>query len=138
MLVDSPDEFLQVSAYVSVPIAVATGLITVFLVGSVVKAQRRPVQTGSEGLVGQSAIAQADFQREGDEYIGQVFVHGEIWNARSGVPVTAGQSVPVLGRHGLALQLAGGSPGDRPHKGDVPTEDVVSQNLHQSTKEPNR
>ena len=46
MLVDSPTGFLHVSLEVLVPIALATALITVFLVSQVVKAQRSRVLDG--------------------------------------------------------------------------------------------
>ena len=116
MLIDSPTGFLHISLEVLVPISVATGLITVFLVGSVVKAQRGRVQTGEEGLLGLHAIAQDSFAADESEFQGTVFVHGELWKARSSEPVAAGASVKVNGREGLILQVEQNSQQTPPSK----------------------
>lgn len=103
MLVDSPTGFLHVSLEVLVPIAVATALITVFLVSQVVKAQRSRVQTGGEALLGVEAVAQDEFVEQEDAFMGQVHVHGEYWRALSPIPVNSGQHVLINGRDGLTL-----------------------------------
>jgi membrane-bound serine protease (ClpP class) len=103
MLVDSPTGFLHVSLEVLVPIALATALITVFLVSQVVKAQRSRVQTGGEALVGEQAVAQDEFTEQEDRFVGQVHVHGEFWRALSPIRIARGQHVRVAGRDGLTL-----------------------------------
>ena len=103
MLVDSPTGFMRVSLTLLIPISVATGLITAFLIASVVKAQRRRILTGGEGMLGMPAVARVDFLTNEDEYTGQVFVQGEIWTARSNRPVASGQAVRVQSRQGLTL-----------------------------------
>lgn len=103
MLVDSPIGFQRVSLDVVVPVALATAVITVFLVGSVVKAHRGRVQTGAEGLTGGRALAETDFLPRGDRYTGTVRARGETWNATSGQPVAAGEAVEIQGREGLTL-----------------------------------
>jgi membrane-bound serine protease (ClpP class) len=103
MLVDSPTGFLHVSLEVLVPVALATGLITVFLVSQVVKAQRSRVRTGGEALVGQQAVAQDEFTEQEDAFVGQVHVHGEYWRALSPTHIASGQHVRVAGRDGLTL-----------------------------------
>jgi membrane-bound serine protease (ClpP class) len=103
MLIDTPGEFLYVSLEVLVPIAVATGLITVFLVSSVVRAQRSRVQTGGEGLIGMRGLAKDSFVSDGAEFHGPVLIRGEWWNARSSVPVAIGKTVTVSARQGLTL-----------------------------------
>jgi membrane-bound serine protease (ClpP class) len=106
MLVDSPTGFLHVSLEVLVPVALATGLITVFLVSQVVKAQRSRVRTGGEALVGQQAVAQDEFTEQEDAFmgfVGQVHVHGEYWRALSPTHIARGQHVRVAGRDGLTL-----------------------------------
>ena len=106
MLVDSPHAFLRVSLEVLIPMALATGVIIVFLVGSVVRAQQSKVLTGGEGLVGLEAVAEQEFTPMDGTYRGQVFVHGEIWNSRSLAPVSAGDRVKVQGREGLELTVS--------------------------------
>ncbi len=78
MLVDSPIGFIRVSPWVIVPIALATAAITFFLVGSILKAHRVPLQTGSEAMAGTEAVAVEDFTLAGDKYAGLVRTHGEL------------------------------------------------------------
>ena len=105
MLVDSPTGFLRVSLSVLVPVAVATGLITVFLLSRIVKSQRGRVQTGGEALLGREAVAQEKFLPDSTGFHGQVFVHGELWRAHSATPVSSGQAVRIKGREGLTLEV---------------------------------
>jgi membrane-bound serine protease (ClpP class) len=105
MLVDSPTGFLHVSLEILVPIAVATALVTVFLISQVVKAQRSRVRTGGEALVGQQAVAQDAFTELGQQFVGQVQIHGEYWRALSPTCVAPGQCVRVAGRDGLTLHV---------------------------------
>lgn len=103
MLVDSPAGFERVSLAVVAPVALATALVTVFLVGSIVRAHRRRVQTGGDELVGMAAVAAEDFVAEGEHFAGLAQVRGELWRAVSPTPVTAGQSLAIEGRQGLTL-----------------------------------
>jgi membrane-bound serine protease (ClpP class) len=105
MLVDSPTGFLRVSLSVIVPVAVATGLITVLLLSRIVKAYRGPVQTGGEALLNREAVAQETFLPDNAGFHGQVFIHGELWRAHSATPVSSGQAVRIKGREGLTLEV---------------------------------
>jgi membrane-bound serine protease (ClpP class) len=96
---------MRVSLGVVVPIAVATGLITVFLLSCIVRAHRHQVQTGGEALVDQTAVARGKFVPDSQGFRGQVFVHGEIWQARSASPVGEGQAVHICARDGLTLEV---------------------------------
>ena len=60
-----------------------------FMVGAGLRAQRLPVQTGKETMLGQVATAVARIDATG----GKVFVEGEYWNAVSESPIEAGQTV---------------------------------------------
>lgn len=64
------------------------------------RAQCCPVVTGVEGLVGREAEALTPFGREGS-----VRVRGEIWSARSSLPVEAGQKVVIRRLEGLQLEV---------------------------------
>jgi membrane-bound serine protease (ClpP class) len=105
MLVDSPTGFLHVSLEILVPVAVATAIVTVFLVSRIVKAQRSRVQTGSEAMIGLEAVAQNEFVVQDDAFAGQVQVHGEFWRALSPRKIAQGQHVRVEGREGLTLKV---------------------------------
>jgi membrane-bound serine protease (ClpP class) len=105
MLVDSPAGFEGVSLRVLLPVAAATAAVTLFLVGSIVRAHRRRVQTGSEALVGTGAVAAENFVPEGQHYAGLVRTHGELWKAVSPAPVAAGDALTIRGSRGLTLTV---------------------------------
>lgn len=105
MLVDSPGGFVGVSLKILIPVAIGTAGVTFFLVGSVVRAHRGRVQTGSEELAGTQAVAQESFHRDGGNYCGLVHTHGELWKAESPTPVDAGQVLEIMERHGLMLRV---------------------------------
>jgi membrane-bound serine protease (ClpP class) len=64
------------------------------------RSRRRPVVSGGEQLVGDTAVAIGDFDSRG-----QVRIHGEIWNARTRTPIRAGQDVRIVARDGLTLTV---------------------------------
>jgi membrane-bound serine protease (ClpP class) len=76
----------------------AGSLVLLAIVSFAVRARRRPVVSGSEGLLAERAEAVEAFESRG-----LVRVHGELWNATSRTPVRAGQRVRILGRDGLTL-----------------------------------
>jgi membrane-bound serine protease (ClpP class) len=82
-------------------IAVASAAAFMSLVWLAARARKRPVVTGIEELVGQTAVAVADFQGHG-----QVRIRGEIWQAESIAPVRGGQPVRVQALDGLVLTVA--------------------------------
>lgn len=114
MLVDSPEGFMRVSLGAVLPVAFATAAVTTFLVGSVVRAHRRGAVTGSEGLVGERAVAANAFVAGPRGYTGTVRTHGELWRAASSHPVAAGDVVDVTAMEGLTLQV--GDPAERAEK----------------------
>lgn len=84
-------------------LAVVMGVVTIWAGAKAMAAQRRPVITGGEALVGQTARVQESF-RAGEA--GHVFVAGELWNAdlEQG-EVVAGQHVRITGRTGYTLNV---------------------------------
>lgn len=101
LLFDADTPELAVSRQVIVGIAVASAAAFMGLVRLAARARKRPVVTGIQELVGQVAVALADFDGRG-----QVRIRGEIWQATSTVPVRRGQSVRVLALDGLVLDVA--------------------------------
>ncbi|MCJ7453121.1 MAG: nodulation protein NfeD [Steroidobacteraceae bacterium] len=65
-----------------------------------VRARRRPVVSGTEGLLREQAEALAGFDRQG-----LVRVHGETWSATSHAPIHAGQRLRITKVHGLTLEV---------------------------------
>ena len=68
------------------------------MLGSVIQARKRPVVSGAKTMVGAKAVALESFDLEG-----QVRTQGEIWQARSTIPVKAEQVLKITGTDGLVL-----------------------------------
>jgi membrane-bound serine protease (ClpP class) len=100
LLVDSPMPEMRVHLLTALAVSVPIGVITVFLVSLVLKARRNKVVTGAQGMVGEVAIARTPLSPAG-----QVFVHGEIWNAVSSSNVAVGEQVQVRSVNGLTLEV---------------------------------
>jgi membrane-bound serine protease (ClpP class) len=86
-----------------ITLATGLGLFVVWAGYKALAAQRNPVLTGSEGLIGRTAIARNAFSAG---QTGSVFIQGEWWNAtlRQGA-VSAGQAVRVVARNGFLLTV---------------------------------
>ncbi|HUG99273.1 MAG TPA: nodulation protein NfeD [Gammaproteobacteria bacterium] len=81
-------------------IAAVGGTAVMAIVWVALRARRQPVVSGREDMIGAMASAVTDFHGRG-----QVRTHGELWNAESGVPVGAGQTLRVTGMKGLVLTV---------------------------------
>jgi membrane-bound serine protease (ClpP class) len=93
---------IRVSVSLIIVVALSLGAFFAFLVGAAVRAHRRRVETGSEGLCGRVARTLTPLDPEG-----LVLVEGERWAAReeTGATVPAGEEVVVTGTEGLRLKV---------------------------------
>ena len=98
MLIDTSHDFLRVSYTVIFPVVFTTAAIVIFLVTLVIRAQSRKSEVGQEGLVGLIGTAETDVSPEG-----KVFVHGEIWNARSSDDLDKGSKARVVEVDGMTV-----------------------------------
>ena len=98
MLFESPDPQLQVSLGVALSAAASVAIIILFILRHALKAQGHRITTGIQGLVGEAGVASTDLAPAG-----QIFVHGEIWSAKSLRPVQQGAKVRVLQVNGMEL-----------------------------------
>ncbi|MGI9291119.1 MAG: NfeD family protein [Gammaproteobacteria bacterium] len=80
--------------------ATAGGLAMLGLVYMLMKARNRPVVSGVEKLIGDTAEALEDFSGSG-----AVILEGERWNATSQVAVSKGQRLRVTAIEGLVVQV---------------------------------
>ena len=78
MLFDPAGPGYQVSIWVALAIAGTFTLLMVFALTKIVQARRRRPVTGQEELVGQVGVV-----RKALDPAGLVFIHGELWQARS-------------------------------------------------------
>jgi membrane-bound serine protease (ClpP class) len=100
MLFKSAEPALRVSLDVILGVAVFSAAVVAFLVTMALRAQRRQVRTGLEGLVNERGVARTALAPEG-----RVFVHGELWRAVGERPVAAGEPVVVTGVDGMTLRV---------------------------------
>ncbi len=99
-LVDAPIPEMRVRLVTALAVSIPLGLITAFLMGIAVRARRHKIVTGKQGLIGEIGIAQSTLAPAG-----KVFVHGELWDAVSTIPVPAGERIVVRQVDGLTLRV---------------------------------
>jgi|SRR5579864_2869605 len=100
LLVDAPIPEMRVHLLTALAVSVPLGLITAFLMSIALKARRNKIVTGIQGLLGETGIAQSSLSPQG-----KVFVHGELWDAVSSVPIAAGERIIVRQVDGLTLRV---------------------------------
>ncbi|MGB5133234.1 MAG: nodulation protein NfeD [Steroidobacteraceae bacterium] len=98
VLMDTDTAGMAVSRGLIGGIATVGGSLMLGTIWLAMRARRRPVSTGREQMVGDSAEAVSAFNGKG-----QVRIYGELWNAVSAVPVAAGQQVRIDRVQGLTL-----------------------------------
>jgi membrane-bound ClpP family serine protease len=106
ILFDTEGTGFEISLWLIGATAVTSAVIMMFGLGLAVRSFRRGVVSGAEEMLSATGKAMQDFEQEG-----RVFVHGEIWTAKSSQPLHAGQAVRVIGRDGLKAR--GRTPGVR-------------------------
>lgn len=98
LLVDGPIPEMQVHLLTALAVSLPIGVIAVFLMSLVMRARKHRVATGPEAMVGEIGVAQTPVGPDG-----KVFVHGELWNARSQNEIAEGSRVRVRGVEGLRV-----------------------------------
>lgn len=83
-----------------IPLFVVGTLAAIGIAWLILKALMAKPTTGREGLLGEEGVAMSDIAPEG-----RVFVHGEIWTARSKVRIGSGEPVIVVAIDGLKLMV---------------------------------
>lgn len=100
LLVDGPVPEMQVHWITALSVSIPLGLIAIFLVTLVLRAHRRQTITGEAGMIGEIGRAETAL-----DPTGRVFVHGELWNARSEIPIAQGARIVVREVHDLLLTV---------------------------------
>jgi membrane-bound serine protease (ClpP class) len=103
MLFDPAGENYQVSLTVALIVAGVMATMVGLAMAKIVQVRRAPVVTGQSELIGQVGVVRQALDPEG-----LVFVHGELWRARTdGESVSPGETVRVEGfDDGLTLRVA--------------------------------
>ena len=101
LLVKTDAPFMQVSLSFLLPTIITAGAIMFGMAWLAMKARRRAPVTGKESMVGEIATAKTDVAPRG-----QVFLHGELWEAVSDAPIQKGDEAEVRSVDGLTLTVA--------------------------------
>jgi len=96
LLIDSPAPYLQISLVVIITTVVIISGLFLLVAGFAIRAHRRKVATGREGIVGSQGEV-----REG----GLVFVEGELWRVTSDQPLETGDKIKVVAVDGMRLKV---------------------------------
>jgi membrane-bound serine protease (ClpP class) len=98
LLVDGPIPEMRVHLVTALAVSIPLGVIAVFLMTLVLKAHKNRVTTGTEAMVGEIGVARTSLGPHG-----QVFVHGELWNATAQREIPQGARVRVRAVDGLRV-----------------------------------
>ncbi len=100
LLFKSADPAVRVSwsvigALVLTVVAVMSVILTL-----AIRTFRSPVKTGREGLLQETGVARTDLAPTG-----KIFIHGEIWNARSEIEIPAGTPIRIVAVEGMTVRV---------------------------------
>jgi len=98
MLIDAEIPGLEISLAFVVPLAAVSALILAGIGAFALRARQRPAVSGTEAMIGGTAVALEDFGREG-----WVQAFGERWHARSELPLARGERARIVAVDGLTL-----------------------------------
>ena len=99
MIFREPQVF-RVSFKIIVPLTVTISLWSIFILGKVLQIRLKKPQTGKEALLGETGVAYTDIDNKG-----KVFIHGEIWDAKSDEKIQKGEEIEVKQIQGLLLKV---------------------------------
>jgi len=111
MIFDSPEEWARLSLRVLIPTVMVFAGFFVLCVWLVVRAQKRPVITGLDALVGETGRLVQGI--ESPEEPGKVVCHGEIWDARADLPLAIDARVRVVAVENRMVLVVPESPSDQ-------------------------
>ncbi|MBU1054436.1 MAG: nodulation protein NfeD [Proteobacteria bacterium] len=100
MLFEGSVPGMKISFDVLLSTIIFVSLFFVTVSALVFKAQVSKSRSGSEGLIGETGIIKIDTKPEG-----KVFVHGELWKARSKIPLSEGTKVKIVEIDNLVLEV---------------------------------
>lgn len=102
LLFESVDPVMRISISLIIGFALATAVFTGVILRMIVRAHRQKVSGGKEGIIGEIGEARSAFTPGKP---GRVFVHGELWNARSTDNLHEGDEIIVEEINGLELKV---------------------------------
>jgi len=100
-LIDTQQEYFQISRKLIIFIAITSALFTVFILGYLWRVRKSKVVSGAEAIIGANAAVMDDFSEQGF-----VLFDGERWAATSREQMTQGQIVTIDAVKGLTLLVS--------------------------------
>jgi len=100
MLFESSSPELRVAWSVLLPTIILVSGFFVAVAALVFRAHANKPKTGARGLMNETGVVKKDLEPEG-----KVFIHGELWKARSPKTLPAGTKVRVVGVDSLVLEV---------------------------------
>lgn len=101
MLFDSADPLMRISLSVIIPSAIVSALFFIITFRLAYRAFRSKPSTGLEAMMGAEGFAKTRIDEQG----GTVIVNGELWNAKSDIPIEEQSPVIVQEVRGLTLKV---------------------------------
>jgi membrane-bound serine protease (ClpP class) len=100
LLIETEYNFMRISLSVMLPFIAITAALTIVCVGAILRVHTKKSLVGNEGMIGQIGTAETDINP-----FGTIFIHGEIWQARSKSPIKKGERVRVCSLKNLELTV---------------------------------
>jgi membrane-bound serine protease (ClpP class) len=100
MMFEGDNPVVRLKWNVIIPTILFVSGFFVLVAGMVFKAQVNRPKTGTGGLVGQEGVVREPLSPEG-----KIFIHGELWQAKSDMTIKIGTKVRVKGVRGLVLTV---------------------------------
>ncbi|MBH98158.1 MAG: serine protease [Rhodospirillaceae bacterium] len=100
ILIDSDIPGLGIPIPLIFSVALIASLSIMLIIWLAMKSRNQPVVAGIEDIKRTKAIAKESFVTEG-----QVWVHGELWKARTNTPIEKGQKLSIVSINGLTLTI---------------------------------
>lgn len=100
MLFERESPEFRLAWQVFLPTLVVVSGFFVAIAALVFKSQVTKPKTGAKGLIGEIGVVKKHLDLEG-----KVFVHGELWHAKSAVPIGEGEKIRVIRVENLVLEV---------------------------------
>lgn len=101
MMFNYADPMMRLSLWLIIPATLLTAAFFLLAIGAGLRAQLKPAQTGTQSMIGRTAIAITELGSRG----GRVMIEGEYWDATCGAAVPAGGQVRIVSVNGLRLTV---------------------------------
>jgi len=100
MMIDSTEQIFQISLRVIIPVVFFSSVLTVIILGLVIKGHKKQVTTGIEGMIGERIELTARMIDNGT-----LFLRGEYWRFTSSTDLEPGDKVKVISIDNLVLKV---------------------------------